>query len=82
MKFAPHRLCTGYKKITILQKKKKKKKRKRKEKQKNNKKNVVPLQNGDQITEFIYRHFDFGQTLNKHFPKRIFQENLAQSRRI
>ena len=31
---------------------------------------------------FILRHFDFGQNFKKHFPKGIFQWNLAQSRRI
>ena len=30
---------------------------------------------------FISRHFDFGQNLKNRFPKRIFQWNLAQSRR-
>ena len=30
---------------------------------------------------FLRRRFDFGQNLKNHFPKRIFQWNLAQSRR-
>ena len=43
------------------------------------KKNVLPFQNGGQITGFfLKRHFDFGQNLknketNKHFSKGIFQ---------
>ena len=35
--------------------------------------NVVPFQNGGQITDFISRYFDFGQNLKNHFPKGIFQ---------
>ena len=54
-------------KITILQKKIE---------------NVVPFQNGGQITDFYFsHHFDFGQNLRKHFSKRIFQWNSAQSRK-
>ena len=32
--------------------------------------------------QFLFRDFDFGQILKNHFPKRIFQWNLAQRRRI
>ena len=48
----------GLYKITILQKKIE---------------NVVPFQNGGQITDFYLRHFDFGQNLKNLFPKGIFQ---------
>ena len=41
--------------------------------------NVVPFQNGGQITIFISRYFDFGQNLKKKkkkniFPKKFFYE--------
>ena len=46
--------------------------------------NVVPFQNGGQITDFCFVSFQFLPKVEKkkHFPKGIFQWNLAQSRRI
>ena len=42
-------------------------------KQKNNLQNDLPFQNGHQITDFISRHFDFGENLEDYFSKEIFQ---------
>ena len=69
-------VCMDYKKITILPKKKKKKKKKDE--------NVEPFQNGGQITNFYFASFRFKPKFEKkkHFPKGIFQWNLAQSRRF
>ena len=36
--------------------------------------NVVPFQNGGQITDFYFAPFDFGQYLKNHFPKGTFNE--------
>ena len=36
--------------------------------------NVVPFQNGGQITDFISRRFDFGQILKTTFPKKFFNK--------
>ena len=64
-----HHICTGYKKSQFCKKK--------------IFQNVVPFQNGGQITDFnSARHFDFGQLWKNHFPKGIFHWNLAQRRRI
>ena len=49
---------------------------KKKKKKKNEE--VVPFQNGGQISDFISHHFDFGHNFKNYFPKRIFQWNLAQ----
>ena len=35
--------------------------------------NVVPFQNGGQITDFYFASFRLGQNLKNHFPKGIFQ---------
>ena len=48
--------------------------------------NVVSFQNGGQITDFYFTSFRFWPKFEKkkkkkHFPKGIFQWNLAQSRR-
>ena len=41
----------------------------------------VPFQNGGQITDFHFAAFQFRPNLKNHFPKGIFQWNLAQIRR-
>ena len=56
-----------YKNITILQKKKLKM--------------LYRFKMAAKWPIFISRHFDLGQNLQNHFPKGIFQWNLAQSRR-
>ena len=50
-----------YKKITILKKEKKRKKKKKKE-------NVVPFQNGGQITDFHFASFRFWPKFEKKKP--------------
>ena len=41
----------------------------------------VPFQNGGQITDFHFVSFRFWSKFENHFPKGIFQWNLAQIRR-
>ena len=66
-----YEICTLYvrdiKNHTILQKKKKM---------------LYRFKMGAKKPIFISRHFDFGHILKNHFPKGIFQWNLAQRRRI
>ena len=61
-----HHICTGHKKSQFCKKKL----------------NVVPFQNGGQITDFYFASFRFGQILKNNFPKECFQWNLAQRRSI
>ena len=60
-----HHICMGYKNSQFGKKNE----------------NVVPFQNGGQITNFDFASFRFWPKFENHFPKGIFQWNWAQSRR-
>ena len=36
-------------------------------------KDNLPFENSGQPNDFVSRHFDFGENLKNHLPKRIFQ---------
>ena len=61
MKFAPY--MYGLQKITILHKKKKKKKKNE---------NLVPFQNGGQITDFYFASFRFWPKFEKPLSQKNF----------
>ena len=46
------------------------------------KKTDIPFQNGSQITDFQFEAFQFRRKFENHFPKGIFQLNLAHNRRL
>ena len=67
-----HHLCTGNKNNTIL----------RKNKQTNKQTNVVPFQNGGQITDFCFASFRFWPNFEKTLSQRNFSMKFGSQKRI